>query len=270
MFNFIIRTRYILFWVLLICYIGKAQEVKILEGKVISDDGDVEGVVIQNITSKSSTITDNKGSFSIEVRKNDKLMFLAIHFKRKWLIMNNVLFNTSFITVPLEEFVNELEEVVVKPYNLSGELSQDLIGLKLEKNISAEALGLPNADIRIISQSENKLYDADHGKFLYFYGVGFAINVNKILNRLNGRTKMLKDRVQLDKEYKKVKEVEEMFIDSLLVYHMKIPKDKFYDFMYYCQMDSKFQNLIKVNDELVLWEFLIGKSKTYRKNYNMD
>lgn len=248
----------------------KAQESKVIQGSVTSPDMDVVGVVVQNITSKLAVVTDAQGNFSIPVQENDTLVFSAVQYKKKVLPITKEIYTASYIMVRLEDFVNELSEVVIKPYNLSGNLGQDLDVLTLEKDVTAEALGLPNADVRIISQSENKLNDADHGKFLYFYGVGFAINVNKILNRISGRTKMLKERVLLDEEYEKVKNAEEKFMDSIFINQLKIPKDSFYDFVYYCQIDNKFQDLIDGNDELKLWDFMIQKSRIYRKNNNLD
>ena len=42
------------------------------------------------------------------------------------------------------------------------------------------------------------MYEADGGKFVYFYGIGFALNIHKILNRISGRTKQMKNRVRLE------------------------------------------------------------------------
>ncbi len=249
-----------------------AQEarVKEIKGRVRGSDKDVAGIAVQNISSAKAVITDANGNFSISAKNNDTLVFSAVQFKKKVIHITTDIYNSGFIVVPLEEFVNKLDEVVVRPYDLTGDLNQDLNGLKLEKDVSAEALGLPNASVRVISQSENKLHDADHGKFVYLYGLGFAINVNKILNRLSGRTKMLKKRVQLDENYEVIKGVEEEYIDSLFTDHLKISRNQYHDFMYYCQMDSDFYNLVKQDDELKFWEFLIKKSKAYRQNNNMD
>ena len=245
-------------------------QTKLLKGTVTAKDGDVTGITVQNINSGSASITDTEGNFAIKVTLNDTLVFSSVQFKRKKLPINKAIFNTSLVRVVLEEFVNELQEVVVQPYNLSGNLNSDITGLSLSKDVSAESLGLPNANVRIVSQSENKLNDADHGRFLYFYGVGFAVNVNKILNRLSGRTKMLKERVALDKAYSKTQKIEEKFIDSVLVNYLRIPKNDFYDFIYFCEMDEAFKALASENDELKLWQFLIVKSKTYRKNNGLE
>ncbi|MDT0608611.1 hypothetical protein [Croceitalea rosinachiae] len=252
------------------CFSQLFSQSKLLRGQVNANEADVTGVVIQNRNANQSTITDDKGNFSVKVALNDTLIFSAVQFKRKVLPVNRAIFETTFLIVNLEAFVNELREVVVQPYDLSGSLGSDITKLNLEKDVSAEALGLPNAEVRVISQSENKLNDADHSKFLYFYGIGFAVNVNKILNRLSGRTKKMKERVALDKSYERVKQIEKSFIDSLLVNHLKIPKKNFYDFIYFCGQDKGFKTITTTNDELKLWQFLIDKSKGYRKNKGLD
>ena len=248
----------------------KAQSSKIIKGKVEAKNKDVTGVVVQNSTSGKATITSVDGNFTIRVALNDTLVFSAVQFKRKVIPITPSFFNATSLTIPLEEFVNELREVVVQPFNLSGNLDSDLSGLQLEKDVTAEALGLPNAGVRIISQSENKLNDADHGKFAYFYVIALTINLNKVLNRISGRTKMLKERVALDKQYATTQMVEAAFVDSLMINHLKIPKTNFYEFIQFCESDKEFYELAQGNDELKLWEFLIKKSKFYRKNNDLD
>ena len=228
------------------------------------------GVTIQNKTTQQATITDFEGNFSIRARVGDTLVFSAVQLQRKVVPVSNALINSPFVQIPMEAFVNELREVTVQPYGLSGDMEKDVSGLQLQKEVSAEALGLPNADVRIITQSENKLNDADHGRFLYFYGLGFAINVNKIVNRLSGRTKMLKERVRLDAEYENIKKMETKFLDSLILAELRIPKDRFYDFMRFCEVDGDFKEFSNGYDELKLWEFLKTKSVAYRHNNGLE
>jgi len=257
---------------LLCCLICFSQETstKVLKGKVTANGEDVTGVVVRNINTKNATITDEKGLFEIPVRVNDTLIFLAVQFKNRVLPIASDIFKTSYVTVPLEDFVNELDEVVISPYNLSGTIDKDIQNLKLEKDVSAEALGLPNAEVKIVTQSERKFYDADHGKFFYYYVVGAAINVNKILNRISGRTKMLKERIEIDKKYAQTQRVEDAFVDSLFIDALKIPTNHFSDFMYFCEVDTAFTSLVITEDQLKVWEFLIKKSKVYRKNNDLD
>lgn len=247
-----------------------SQETKTLQGKVIAKEKDVVGVAVQNSSSKMGTITGANGNFSILVKRNDTLVFSAVQFTRKTFVVTEEIFAAKFIQVALEEFVNALDEVVVRPYNLSGNLGTDLGSLKLTKDVSAEALQLPNADTKIISQSENKLNDADNGKYVYIVPMGIGINVNKLLNRISGRTKQMKNRVALDASYTSIKKVEEKYMDSVFVSQLKIPEDRLFDFFHYCQMNETFEAVQANENELMLWEFLVAQSKSYRKINSLE
>ncbi len=245
-----------------------AQSTKQLTGKVIAKDKDVTGVVVQNITTTKATITDVDGSFMIQVAINDTLVFSAVQFKRKVVPITTTFFNSTFLTIPLEEFVNELREVVVQPYNLSGNLDSDLTGLQLKKDVSAEALGLPNAHQKIPTQSERKLRQATFGKF----NVGMLLSppLDPIINAITGRTKMLKNRVKVDKAYARTQRVQNFYVDSIFMSDLKIPYEKIDDFMYFCEVDSAFQTTVDTHDKLKIWEFLIQKSVAYRENNELD
>ena len=241
---------------------------KSLKGRVVAKGKDVTGVAIQNISTRRATITDFNGDFSIEVKLNDTLVFSAVQFRRKIVPISMALLNSPFITVPLEEFVNELREVVVNPYNLSGRLDSDLGGLELEKDVSAEALGLPNAHQKIPTQSERKLQQATFGKF----NIGMILSppLDPIINAITGRTKMLKNRVKVDKAYARTQRVQNFYVDSIFMIDLKIPEEKIADFMYFCEVDDDFQTTVDTHDKLKIWEFLIQKSKAYRENNELD
>lgn len=245
-----------------------AQSTKQLKGKVIAKDKDVTGVVVQNITTEKATITDVYGSFIIQVAINDTLVFSAVQFRRKVVPITSAFYNSSFLTVPLEEFVNELREVVVQPYNLSGSLGADVMGLQLEKDVSAETLGLPNAQQKIPTQSERKLQQATFGKF----NVGMILRppLDPIINAITGRTKMLKNRLKVDNTYARTKRVQNFYVDSIFMTDLKIPHEKIDDFMYFCEVDIAFQTIVDTHDKLKIWEFLISKSIAYRKNNELD
>lgn len=262
------KLLFFLFFLTTVLTFGQQGQIKQLNGRVQSIQKDVVGVVVQNISSKSAVITDLEGNFSIRVKLGDTLAFSAVQYRKKTLMVNEVIFNTSFISVPLEEFVNELDEVVVRPFNLSGDLNQDLDGLQLEKDVSAEALGLPNAHAKIPTQSERKLHEATAGKF----NVGMILNppIGALINEITGRSKMLRNRVKVDKTYTRTQQVQGFYIDSLFVTTLKIPLEKIDDFMYFCEVDKEFQQIVDSNDKLRIWDFMMVKSRAYRKNNQLD
>lgn len=56
----------------------------------------------------------------IPVRLNDTLVFSAVQFKRKEIVVTEEVLNTRLLFVPLQDVLTELQEVVVMPYNLTG------------------------------------------------------------------------------------------------------------------------------------------------------
>ena len=74
---------------LLICFlvlfntISFAQEIERVEvnGRIIVDRNDVEGVTVYNHSSQTGTVTDKEGNFVINVAINDRVEFGALQFQ---------------------------------------------------------------------------------------------------------------------------------------------------------------------------------------------
>ncbi len=238
-----------------------AQQTKDLEGRVFSKDGDVAGTHIINSTTQRATITDENGFFTIQAKLNDTLVFSAVQYRRKVLPVNEAIMESRLLNVYLEEGEIKLDEVLVMPYNLSGDLSKDLDSLKIGAIVTASSLGLPNADVKPPTQSERKLYTARTWDFRVN-----SIKLDPLINFFSGRTKMLKEQVAREAEYDNFQNTRNFYVDSLFIHGLFIPQHKIDDFMYYCEVDSVFQTIIDSQDRLKLWEFMRKKSLVYREN----
>ena len=240
---------------------GQAQERKDVEGRVFSKDGDVAGTHVLNITTQRGTITKANGFFSIEVRLNDTLVFSGVQYKRKVIPMNLAVLEREFLNVYLEEGEIKLDEVLVMPYNLTGDLYKDLDSLKIGATINASSLDLPNAVVKPPTPSERKLYTAR----TWDYKV-VSIKLDPLINYFSGRTKMLKKRVARQAAYKKVQNARNLYVDSLFTQGLGIPKNNINDFMFFCEVDSTFQTIVDSQDIFGIWEFMRLKSVVYREN----
>jgi hypothetical protein len=234
---------------------AQGQRTKMLSGEVDCPEPDCSGINVLNKRSLQGTITDDQGRFSIAVRLGDTLVFSAVQFKLKLLKVEEYLLKANFVRIPMDPFVNELEEVVVQPYNLSGSLGSDAVNFEPAAPPNAESLGLPNAGIRIISQEERKLYEATSGSGL--------VPLNPILNAITGRTKRLKKQLRIQQTYQRTQRVRAFYPDSLFVKELGVPKEKIPDFMYYCEIDSVFQSKVDTRDRLLIWEYMKNRAKTY-------
>jgi hypothetical protein len=112
------------------------------------------------------------------------------------------------------------------------------------------------------------LQSATYGKFNL--GMILSPPLDPIINAITGRTKMLKNRVKVDKTYLQTQQVQNYYADSLFVSTLKIPMEKIDDFMYFCEVDENFQTVLDSEDKLKLWDFMLEKSRAYRKNNQLD
>lgn len=249
---------------LLACLSLYAQEPRPhrLNGQVTHQDLAVSDVHVLNLSAGSATITDGAGNFSMMVRAGDTLLFSAVQLRRKSLTLTPDMLKGQRMVVPLEEFVNELDEVVVRPYNLSGDISRDIAQMPGTKVLVAATLGLPNAYVKPPTQAERKLYEATSGKGI--------VPLNPVLNALTGRTRYLKKVLAAERKYAKTGQVRAYYPDSLFVKDLGIPAARIDDFMYYCEVDSLFPKIVGTDDRLKIWEFLKGKSSDYRKSNELE
>lgn len=237
---------------------------KTLEGKVYSKDGDVAATHVLNTTTKKAAITDINGYFTIVVRLNDTLVFSAVQYERKEIVVHAAILESKFLSVPLEESNIALDEVIVMPYNLTGELDRDMKNMDVGQVVSATSLGLPNAHVKPLMQSERLLREASMGPFSI--GMLTSIPFNPLINAISGRTKMLKKRVARDIKYNKSQHLRTQFADSLFVLQLKVPLEKIDDFLYFCEVDSNFDTIVDSRDLFAIWEFIKQKSVVYRNN----
>ncbi len=232
-----------------------------LNGKLYSIDGDVSGVHIQNITAKRATISNADGFFSITANVNDTIVFSAVQFKKKTLVVTKELVAQSLVQIQVEDTLTELEEVVVTPYNLTGDITKDLNLISIDPVVTSSTLGLPNAYVKPMKKAERELYAATANPYMSF---------DPLINAISGRTKMLKKRVARNKLYAKTEQVRAFYADSLFRIDLKIPADKIDDLLYFCEVDTIFQQIVATNDPLRIWEYIRRKSKVYRKNNNLN
>ncbi|TLP80978.1 carboxypeptidase-like regulatory domain-containing protein [Maribacter sp. ACAM166] len=241
--------------------VGQTGGSKNLEGRVYSDDGDVAATHVLNLTTKRATITDNNGFFTLSVHLSDTLEFSAVQYKKKVVVVTSSILESKFVTVGLEDALTELDEVTVTPYNLSGDLIKDLATLSLDPVVTASTLGLPNAYIRIPTKAERELTAATANPLMSF---------DPLINAITGRTKMLKQRVARNKLYDRTERVRDFFADSIYEKQLRIPIEKIDDFLYYCEVDPRFQGIVDTHDQIKIWEYMRQKGVIYRANNAID
>ncbi len=261
--------------------LSSQKKTKLINGSVKSLNNDVSNVLIINLSSKKTTISDSLGLFTIEAKLRDSIKFKAVQYLTKEIVISDTIFLKNSVEVNLVENVVNLNEVTVTPYNLTGKIEQDLKSLDIQPIITSSTLGLPNADIEVMTHSERLLLVADRGEYarlmtieemmkedkilLGFFKIGVMVNSDKTLNRLTGKTKALENMVARDENIAIEKEIIAKFSKKTISENFDIPETNIDGFLTYCMSQKDFLELSQTGNMLLIWEYLKKKSIEFKK-----
>lgn len=219
---------------------------KNLKGKVVSNALDLVGIYIINLKTDISTATEKGGYFDIQAKAGDTLMFSALQFKGKKVVLKENDFDGDLFFVKLETIINQIEEVKIIRYN----------------HINAVSLGIIPAGQKHYTPAERKLRTA--GEFHWYSPLLIPLGgmpVDGLINLISGRTAMLKKEVELEKKEFVLQKLETMFDPDFYVDELKIPADYVKGFWYYAAEDQKFINALKDKNKTMA-TFVLGELAT--------
>ncbi|CAM4335163.1 CarboxypepD-reg-like domain-containing protein [Zobellia roscoffensis] len=245
---------------------------KLLKGKIQNFENEVRDVVVMNLNSKKTTITDSLGLFSIEVKLGDLLRVTAVQYLTKDINITDAILSLSLVTINLVENVINLKDVTVTPYNLTGRIDQDLDRLSLDPIVTSKTLGLPNANLNVLSHNKRQLLVADRGKYarlmtikemmkddkilLGFFKIGAVVNTDKIFNRISGKTKLLETMVKGDVNTEMEKKILANFSKETMAESFNIPESNINGFLTYCMSQNDFTSLSETANTTEIWAYL--------------
>jgi hypothetical protein len=127
--------------------LGFAQETSedsTINAIVVNAQTDVpmESVHVVNLNQVVGTITNEKGEFSIRAAVNDTLYFSFLGFKSQKIRITNDMFKFEDTKIALTELAYALEEVIVRPYQLTGYLEIDVKNLPINNSYQYSISGL--------------------------------------------------------------------------------------------------------------------------------
>ncbi|WP_179321239.1 peptidase associated/transthyretin-like domain-containing protein [Winogradskyella helgolandensis] len=238
-----------------------------LNGKLIAED-EVDGLHIQNKTATKYTISNEDGSFVIPAKALDTLVISGVKYQTQEVVVSYAVIQLGELYVQMIENVSELNEVIVGKI-LTGSLESDLENLKIAPQINFYDLGIPGSTDLPPTQSEQRLHDADHGKFVYYYGIGISINVHKILNRINGDTKDYKERVKRESDEKCINQLKSEYASAIFD-AVSISDNHKEEFFQFCLEDNQFSSICEHENQIQKVSFLLEKLKIFKIQLNED
>ena len=115
-----------------------------VSGTIINDNTKfpLANVNIININKVRGTITNDKGAFEIEVAVNDTLHISILGFQSLKIKVTNDWVKTKSTTIQLTEKAYALDEIIIRPYNLTGYLEVDSKLIPIKENYRYSISGL--------------------------------------------------------------------------------------------------------------------------------
>lgn len=259
-------------FVFCISFVAISQEIKreIVNGKIIVEGSDIEGITIYNSSSRVGTVTDENGKFRIPVALNDLLEIRALEYQNIDIIINEVIFQSKEVNIFLIEQINKLDEVIIKTKTkkLTGNLKADLDSAKkFNPKLNTIYFGIKNKETNNLSTeniSKSKKVDVD----LKVETLTNGLNVVNIVDQL--LIPLFRSEVK-DKKAAGVPEVPAKSIkfylgSNFLVENFNIPAHRVEEFIRYVEDEEAFDfDLLNYGNEIEFLELLTRKSKTFLK-----
>ncbi|OIQ27914.1 MAG: hypothetical protein BM564_10980 [Bacteroidetes bacterium MedPE-SWsnd-G2] len=254
----------------------QAQEVEriIVSGKIsVKGNDDIAGVTIYNTYSKQGTATNDAGKFEIAVALNDIIEVRSLQFEDYLFTINQKIIESRQLTIMLVEQVNQLKEIVILPYDLTGNLIVDSGNVKtFDPDRNAIEYGIKHLD--------EYEFDIDHktaveNNVMHSQSVAMknGLNVANILKLMaspltkNKKTKAEKRQEKVDAIPVNVL-TEEQLVNgkNFLSENYNIPQDAVDEFIIFLRNNGFDQALLEPGKEFELLEFIGEKSKLFLNN----
>ncbi|MDG5492828.1 carboxypeptidase-like regulatory domain-containing protein [Psychroserpens sp. SPM9] len=259
---------------LLLCFIAfssllvTSQEIKRIkvDGKIIVEGDDVEGITVFNTSSNKGVITNENGEFSIAVALNDFIEFRALKYQNFDLQVSEAIMASKRMRVFLIEEINKLDEILVLTKGLSGELKTDINSVKtFNPKLDAIYFGIKKSD-------EYEFPDDNRSKAINETMHSQSQTMVNGLNIVNVVDQLLLPLFRSKVKDKKAAGIPEVPVDSVKYYfgsefiidNFKIPEHRVEEFILYVQADKDFDvSMLNYGNELEFLEVLYKKSQEF-------
>jgi hypothetical protein len=244
---------------------GMAQDKNRIEisGKVIVNANDVEGLTVNNLSTDRIAVTDMDGKFNLYVALNDRIKISALQINTVLVIITQEILDSKQLTVFIDEHITPLDEVVILPFSLTGNLETDLTKMrsfnsKFEIIYFGDVLSDENVYTDIQYQDvENTILRKDK----FYNGTDLVKITNWLVKPLfvsNNNSKINKNTKISNYDSLRVTYTKD-FISS----NFNIPEDQVTDFIAFAEANNTDPSLFSDGKDIELIQYLVDQSNLY-------
>ncbi|CAM2851445.1 CarboxypepD_reg-like domain-containing protein [Flavobacterium succinicans] len=247
---------FVVFFFLLLTAIGFGQEsnesLKV-SGTIVNDNTNqpLSYANIINVNKVKGTTTDTKGNFEIEISVSDTIHVSLLGFQSIKVRVTNDWVKNKTTTIKLTEKAIALEEVVIRPFNLTGYLEVDSKLIPIKENFRYSISGLT-------AGYEGGQYSPDaFGKVL-----GSIFNpADMLYNFFGKKPKELKRLKELKKDDTVRKALESKYDREMIATLLGIDKNEIPDILKRCSYSDSF---IQTANDLQIMDAISGCYEEYK------
>ncbi|TCK67330.1 carboxypeptidase-like protein [Winogradskyella wandonensis] len=240
---------------------GYGQDIERVEinGRINVDIEDKEGITVYNQSSNKGTITDENGTFKILVAENDIIAFGALQFKDFTIRIDDRIIKSRQVSVRLVEEVNKLDEVIVLPYDLSGNLNVDVEAVRTYNVDMAEVYKGEEDfdDYKFSADNKTKIDDPLLDENRFRNGINFVNLFGLLVKKKN------KPKTEIEKLEAKQSPIAKRYTPKFLETTFNIPLDLTESFLVYLEDRGYDKLLLELKNEMYLIEFLEKESQLF-------
>jgi hypothetical protein len=248
-------------------------ERKVLRGIVVVDSFDVENITVRNISSNVGSKTDIDGKFSIRARATDTLFFESPSFISQKYILTQKDFWKEELEIRLHVKITELDELVITPYTLSGNLIEDTKRIQVYGDgfavIDAKKIMHYEDDVRSGAPINSALPSvfAPNGSNFNFLALGaglVSLFIKPSFSKSHSKKVYEERRIKNLQSKSYSDHLFERFSHNFFVETLKIKNDDIPMFMSFSELNVyELSPLLKPENELKLIEYLIKKASEF-------
>lgn len=218
-----------------------------IKGKIVFNNLSRSNVEVINSNSKSLSVSDTNGYFSIAAKMNDTLVFIAKNYELKKIIVNPFIINDKDLSIELTLKAEELEEVVIPEIKSKTTwlTKEEIEQIKLNSS-------RPKQGLKIIDYKESP----------QLFGVDF-IRLGRQFHKLFKKEKepeKKQESIIAFKDFAKENCKQSYFLENL-----KLKPDEIELFLDFCETDPKSKTIAEQKNILSTMDFLFKKNLEFKK-----
>ncbi len=219
------------------------------------------GIGVFNITAARGTVTNTEGEFNISVAVNDTLRITSIQFQDFFVVIDKGVINSRQLKIMITEDGNPLPEVVVTPYDITGNVTVDVYRLPVTRLPDT----LESVDV------QNVYYEIDAGPDYQSPPRNIALENPARLAEGMDFARLFRELVTTTQSDQREKpdaniaaKVRAVYDDDFFRTYLNLKLENITDFIFYASDHGLNDKMLKTGNEIELIDFLIEQSKKYK------